>query len=832
MKSLLSFFLFCCASAFLTGCDPKPAATAATSEPSAQTDAEEPRVEVAVEEPDVTPAAPPDAVGDSKEGADSSSEHSEEHVSKLLETPGGKVFKRMSDFYQSQETLKFHAKQETKVEVDGADPQTVTSRCDFVSQKPNRFALRRYATGSGPDLFSNGELLTAYSPTLNRFTEEPAPESIADVLGTEVAELNESGIQSSILLSLAIDNLADVWLEEVESVNDLGEVELDGQKTSFIELRRPDRVLKAWIDAGEEPWLRRVEIRITAEVSSPEDAVYTHTLTLSNQSGKVSGLETAFVFHPPIGSVKSSSLSLMSLILESMPQRNAEAEIHPLVGQMAPEVELKTLSGEDFKLSDVRGKKVVMLDFWATWCPPCVRELPILTEVAAEFENRDVLFVGANQGEDAETIQEFLEKSKLKFEILLDSDGTAGESYQVQGIPMLVLIDKQGKIQAVHVGFSPKIGDTLRTELNSILEGVDLAEEAKAKQQAAMNARLAEIPNPDGLKVVSTRPIDCSSAVQLPSGEMIVSSKGKLLAIPQAGEEHREVATLPPGSELRFAKRSSSGEAMLLHFERWGQTLAALDLEGKTLWEETGGQGVNDVAAADLDGDGVDEIVVGYNGGTGVHVFDASGKRLWSNTDIGNVWFVAAGNVTGDEKLEVVTTSAAGTVHIYSADGKPLKTIDVPVYASMVRTGKPNPEDAYDTIFVSGPDGENAKTVAINYDGDVLWEALHPPGSKFCRAAEICSSAPWLAQLIEGTLTVIDTRTGEFLGGAVVTSGPNGNLKWISPADGHSRPRLLVAAPSGLSIYEVVENSEDRSEDEPAADSPKEELSEEASRVP
>ena len=97
--------------------------------------------------------------------------------------------------------------------------------------------------------------------------------------------------------------------------------------------------------------------------------------------------------------------------------------------------------------------------------------------------------------------------------------------------------------------------------------------------------------------------------------------------------------------------------------------------DGTKLWEETGGQGVDDVWAADLDGDGIDEVIVGYNGSTGLHVFSADGKRLWKRTDMGNVWHVTAGDLDGDGKPEVVTTSARGKVHVFSpGDGKPLRS--------------------------------------------------------------------------------------------------------------------------------------------------------------
>ncbi|HVC96256.1 MAG TPA: TlpA disulfide reductase family protein [Pirellulales bacterium] len=142
-----------------------------------------------------------------------------------------------------------------------------------------------------------------------------------------------------------------------------------------------------------------------------------------------------------------------------------------LVGATAPDIEQQLLDGGEFSLKSYRGKQVVMLDFWATWCGPCVQEMPILAKVADDYRDKGVALVCVNQRESASDIRAFLDREKLNVTVGLDSDGTAGQAYGANGIPMLVIVDKQGIVRRVHVGYSPGIEATLKADLDALLAG-------------------------------------------------------------------------------------------------------------------------------------------------------------------------------------------------------------------------------------------------------------------------------------------------------------------------------------------------------------------------
>jgi peroxiredoxin len=120
------------------------------------------------------------------------------------------------------------------------------------------------------------------------------------------------------------------------------------------------------------------------------------------------------------------------------------------VGRMAPDFTLTTVSGETVQLAALRGKPVV-LNFWATWCGPCQREMPAL-EAAWQRYRGDVVFLGVDQGEPLEVVQPFLEDFGVTFPVPLDSDMAVGDRYNVRGMPTTFFIDADGTIRHLWVG--------------------------------------------------------------------------------------------------------------------------------------------------------------------------------------------------------------------------------------------------------------------------------------------------------------------------------------------------------------------------------------------
>ncbi len=132
----------------------------------------------------------------------------------------------------------------------------------------------------------------------------------------------------------------------------------------------------------------------------------------------------------------------------------------------APQFAVMGLDGNPVDLSALRGK-VVMLDFWSSWCPPCRREAPSLAQVYREYRDRNVEFVGVAIWDSPGEVRQYVESFGLDFPNLVDDRGRIGIDYGVAGIPEKFFIDSQGNVVRKFVG--PMEPDALREALDSLL---------------------------------------------------------------------------------------------------------------------------------------------------------------------------------------------------------------------------------------------------------------------------------------------------------------------------------------------------------------------------
>jgi peroxiredoxin len=142
---------------------------------------------------------------------------------------------------------------------------------------------------------------------------------------------------------------------------------------------------------------------------------------------------------------------------------SAKGKLATSIKVKATDFKLKDLNGKEVSLSDFKGKKV-LLNFWATWCPPCKAEMPDIEKLYQETKNSDLVILAVNLGEDKQTVKSFMDKNKYNFNILLDSEKSAAIKYNIASIPTSFFIDENGTI------ISKKIGPMNIDEMKSYLK--------------------------------------------------------------------------------------------------------------------------------------------------------------------------------------------------------------------------------------------------------------------------------------------------------------------------------------------------------------------------
>ncbi|WP_341938100.1 TlpA family protein disulfide reductase [Marinimicrobium sp. C2-29] len=136
--------------------------------------------------------------------------------------------------------------------------------------------------------------------------------------------------------------------------------------------------------------------------------------------------------------------------------------------EKAPDFTLKSDTGENLNLEEQRGK-VVMINFWASWCAPCRKEMPLLEELYDRYEKDGFTLFGINVEQNPEAAEKFLADVGVSFPILYDPESEVSRAYQVNAMPTTVMVDRDGEVRYVNRGYREGDEEKYRKQVRELI---------------------------------------------------------------------------------------------------------------------------------------------------------------------------------------------------------------------------------------------------------------------------------------------------------------------------------------------------------------------------
>ena len=136
-----------------------------------------------------------------------------------------------------------------------------------------------------------------------------------------------------------------------------------------------------------------------------------------------------------------------------------------------PDLELKNLDRQYVRLKDVQGEHLTVVDFWATWCKPCLASIPKIDELAREFKSKGVVFWGINvdSPRNESKVKPFVRSMNISYPVFLDGDMELMDNLNVSVMPTLIILDTKGKVHFFHEGYQPGDEKIVREKIQQLL---------------------------------------------------------------------------------------------------------------------------------------------------------------------------------------------------------------------------------------------------------------------------------------------------------------------------------------------------------------------------
>ncbi len=360
-------------------------------------------------------------------------------------------------------------------------PRTTTSPAVTTFQRPDRFV----ATNGVLNCYCDGRTIWLYNPNHSNYLQAPVDSPTSDAF-----------VRTLPTVSMLLDkNFSLLATHQAYQSRLLGTETIADHKAYHVTLLLPAAAwcggnqdipgvqADAWFDTATF-MLVRLNLDMTAAIKArysseqprrfkPEKVTWQFNAGTIRLDAPLS--PETFAFKVPAMAKKVDSLQALfsdtigkETASEEEQERQAETEQAQLPFA-APEFTLKDLAGHEVKLSDYRGK-VVLVDFWATWCGPCRAALPFVQKLHEDLASKGLQVLAVNLGEDPQTVLRFIEAKKMTFRVLLDEQEKVSQLYRVSAIPKTFLIDRKGQVVNIYEGYNPKREVEEREEIEQLLK--------------------------------------------------------------------------------------------------------------------------------------------------------------------------------------------------------------------------------------------------------------------------------------------------------------------------------------------------------------------------
>ncbi len=712
---------------------------------------------------------------------------------------GRRVLERMVAAYQSATSYADEGVLRHKVQL-GEDRVDEAADFSLAWQRPDRLRMQVYQAS----VVCDGKQLWATLADLpGQVLELDAPEQLSlEALSVDptLSSVLTGGIAGGLpaLALLMSDKALDAFLLQADEPSLLQPAEWDGRPCHRVVMQRPDGALVAWVDQ-ENYCLRRLDY--------PTDAMRKQ---YANQ-GEVRELElwadfrsaqlnqsidpNAFRFEAP-----SEAQRVKRLVMVPQPPPLSE-----LLGKRMPPFRFQDLTGRPVDLETLAGK-VCVLDFWATWCGPCMQSLPNLNKAYQRFKDDDrvqflAVSIDVSQVDNAK-VQDTFVRAGFDIPIVRDLDQFARTAFGIQGIPNLFVLGPDGIVQDNEIGFNPRLATELPERLEKLLAGEDIYPDAAMRYAQRMHdyrrqfdeQQRAALAEPDAVPQAKIAPAAPPSQLRLERlwsftelkrpGNVLVASRDAELdrlwviegfkSVAEISARGEKIAIHPldiprasvvsylrtwqaPGGNPNFLG-SASNQALLHLFDaNWQRQFSFPEGENAELM---------DAQPIDLDGDGQVELVIGYWGVVGVQAITLEGQRLWQNRSIENVFRIATAPAGGAGQARVLCTHGGGTILPIDAQGNPQDEIVVP--NRFVRTIASADLDGNGQADLCGlviTNSAQEDAIGIGLDGSELWTYTLPAGVHEEPIEPIQSGrlldepgAQWILAAADGSVHILNSQ--------------------------------------------------------------------------